>query len=107
MVDGGGRSGLVVAWSAGVGAREVAGWGVTFAEWRQGNWLSIIIDRGDGLRSLYAKSEALVKKAGDAVHAGDAVSTVGSSGGQGRNALYFEMRQGGKPVDPRAWLRRR
>ena len=57
--------------------------------------------------SLYANNEALLKNAGDEVHAGDAVSTVGSSGGQGRNALYFAMRQGGKPHDPRVWLRRR
>jgi septal ring factor EnvC (AmiA/AmiB activator) len=35
------------------------------------------------------------------------VSTVGTSGGQGRAALYFELRRDGKPVDPGAWLQKR
>jgi septal ring factor EnvC (AmiA/AmiB activator) len=38
------------------------------------------------------------------VASGEAISTVGSSGGQGRPALYFELRRNGQPVDPRSWL---
>jgi septal ring factor EnvC (AmiA/AmiB activator) len=34
------------------------------------------------------------------------VSTVGSSGGRDRPALYFEVRKDGKPVDPAGWCRR-
>ena len=33
------------------------------------------------------------------------VASVGNSGGQGRPALYFELRRNGSPVDPAAWLR--
>jgi septal ring factor EnvC (AmiA/AmiB activator) len=107
MADGRASTGLLIAGSPGADVHAVADGRVAFADWLKGYGLIIIIDHGDGLMSLYANNEALLKNAGDAVHAGDAVSTVGSSGGQGRNALYFEMRQGGKPVDPRAWLRRR
>jgi len=107
MADGRASTGLLIAGTPGADVHAIADGRVAFADWLKGYGLIIIIDHGDGLMSLYANNEALLKNAGDAVHAGDAVSTVGSSGGQGRNALYFEMRQGGKPVDPRAWLRRR
>jgi len=104
---GGTNQGLLIAGSAGAEVHAVADGRVAFANWLKGYGLIVIIDHGDGLMSLYANNDALLKNAGDSVHAGEAVSTVGSSGGQGRNALYFEIRQGGKAVDPRAWLRRR
>jgi septal ring factor EnvC (AmiA/AmiB activator) len=104
---GGASSGLLIAGTAGAEVRAVADGRVAFANWLKGYGLIVIVDHGNGLMSLYANNDALLKNAGDSVRAGEAVSTVGSSGGQGRNALYFEIRQGGKAVDPRAWLRRR
>ena len=50
--------------------------------------------------------DALMKEVGSGVKRGEAVGSVGSSGGQGRPALYFELRRGGKPVNPSVWLRR-
>src|SRR3546814_20247133 len=67
-----------------------------------GYGLILIIDHGDGWMSLYANNDALLKDGGDWVRAGDPIATVGSSGGQGRPALYFELRSNGKPVDPRS-----
>ena len=107
MADGRASTGLLIAGTPGADVRAVADGRVAFADWLKGYGLILIIDHGNGLMSLYANNEALLKNAGDEVHMGEAISTVGSSGGQGRNALYFEMRQSGKPVDPRAWLRRR
>ncbi len=104
---GGASQGLLIAGAAGAEVHAVADGRVAFANWLKGYGLIVIVDHGNGLMSLYANNDALLKNAGDSVHAGDAVSTVGSSGGQGRNALYFEIRQGGKAVDPRAWLRRK
>ncbi|HEV2607399.1 MAG TPA: peptidoglycan DD-metalloendopeptidase family protein, partial [Xanthomonadaceae bacterium] len=104
---GGTSSGLLIAGSAGAEVHAVADGRVAFANWLKGYGLIVIVDHGNGLMSLYANNDALLKNAGDSVHAGEAISTVGSSGGQGHNALYFEIRQGGKTVDPRAWLRRR
>jgi septal ring factor EnvC (AmiA/AmiB activator) len=56
--------------------------------------------------SLYAFNDALLKNAGDEVGAGEAIATVGSSGGQGRPALYFELRHDGQPADPASWLKK-
>jgi septal ring factor EnvC (AmiA/AmiB activator) len=100
-------SGLLIAGTAGEEVHAVADGRVAFANWLKGYGLLVIVDHGNGLMSLYANNDALLKNAGDAVRAGEAVGTVGSSGGQGRNALYFEIRQNGKAVDPRAWLRQR
>ena len=54
--------------------------------------------------SLYGYNETTLKIAGDWVAPGDVIATVGDSGGQARSALYFEIRKGTKPLNPRAWV---
>jgi septal ring factor EnvC (AmiA/AmiB activator) len=107
LPDGRTGSGWLIAGTAGADVRAIAHGRVAFADWMSGYGLILIIDHGDGWMSLYANNDALLKDGGDWVRAGDPIATVGSSGGQGRPALYFELRSNGKPVDPRSWLRRR
>ena len=78
---------------------------VVFADWFRGSGLLLIIDHGDGYMSLYAHNESLLRDVGEWVSAGAAVATVGTSGGRDEAALYFEIRQAGKPVNPVSWLR--
>ncbi|WP_243708009.1 murein hydrolase activator EnvC family protein [Luteimonas arsenica] len=107
MPDGRTSSGVLVAAAAGTPVTAVAEGTVVFAEWMTGYGLILIIDHGNGYMSLYAHNDSLLKGPGDRVRRGDAVSTVGTSGGQGRAALYFELRRDGKPVDPNTWLQKR
>ena len=107
MPDGRQSSGVLVAAAAGTPVTAVADGTVVFAEWMTGYGLILIVDHGNGYMSLYAHNDTLLKSPGDRVSRGDAVATVGTSGGQGRAALYFELRRDGKPVDPRTWLQRR
>jgi septal ring factor EnvC (AmiA/AmiB activator) len=86
--------------------RAVADGTVVYAEWMTGYGLLAIVDHGNGYMSLYAHNDALIKDTGAAVKRGDPLGTVGTSGGQGRAALYFELRRNGAPVDPGVWLRR-
>jgi murein hydrolase activator len=79
---------------------------VVFADWLRGSGLLIIVDHGDGYISLYAHNQTLLKADGDTVKAGEAISTVGSSGGEDHAGLYFEIRHKGVPADPAAWCRR-
>jgi septal ring factor EnvC (AmiA/AmiB activator) len=79
---------------------------VVFADWLRGSGLLIIVDHGDGYISLYAHNQTLLKSVGEAVKAGDAIATVGSSGGEDQAGLYFEIRHKGVPADPAAWCRR-
>jgi septal ring factor EnvC (AmiA/AmiB activator) len=106
MPDGRRSDGLLIAASAGAPVRAVADGTVVYSEWMTGYGLLLIVDHGNGYMSLYAHNDALLKDAGAQVRRGDPVATVGTSGGQGRPSLYFELRRGGSPVDPGVWLRR-
>ena len=106
LPDGRGSDGLLIGASAGAPVRAVADGQVVYAEWMTGYGLLLIVDHGNGYMSLYAHNDALLKDPGDTVAKGEPVAAVGSSGGHGRPALYFELRRNGDPVDPTTWLRR-
>ena len=78
---------------------------VLYADWLAGLGLLVIIDHGDGYMSLYGHNDSLFKRAGDKVTAGDTIAAAGDSGGRKEPQLYFEIRRGGKPIDPRPWFR--
>ena len=78
---------------------------VVYADWLRGAGLLLVIDHGEGYMSLYAHNETLLREVGDWVSTGAAVATVGSSGGQERPGLYFEVRKDGKPRNPQRWCR--
>ena len=77
---------------------------VAFADWLKGYGLLLIIDHGLGDVSLYAHASSLLVNVGDRVKAGQPVGAVGDTGLTGDSMLYFEVRAGGKPVDPLKWL---
>jgi septal ring factor EnvC (AmiA/AmiB activator) len=106
MPDGRNSDGLLIAAGAGTPVKAVADGQVVYAEWMTGYGLLLIVDHGNGYMSLYAHNDALIKDVGERVKRGETVSTVGSSGGHGRPALYFELRRNGAPVNPGTWLRR-
>jgi len=107
MPDGRTSSGVLIGAPAGSTVAAVADGTVVFSEWMTGYGLILIVDHGNGYMSLYAHNDSLLRDTGDRVKRGDPVSKVGSSGGQGRPALYFELRRNGQPVDPGSWLQRR
>ncbi len=107
LPDGRSSTGILIAAPAGTTVKAVADGTVVFSEWMTGYGMIIILDHGNGYMSLYAHNDALLKTPGDAVKRGDTVASVGNSGGQGRSALYFELRQNGTPVNPVTWLQRR
>ena len=78
---------------------------VAFADWLPGMGLLVIVDHG-GYMSLYAHNEQLYKAAGDRVKAGEAIATVGDTGGRSQPGLYLEIRRGAKAIDPVPWFRR-
>jgi septal ring factor EnvC (AmiA/AmiB activator) len=78
---------------------------VVFADWMRGFGLLVIIDHGGGYMSLYGHNQSLYKAVGDRVRAGEVIATVGSSGGQPRPGLYFEIRHKGVPDNPAVWCR--
>ncbi|WP_218276128.1 murein hydrolase activator EnvC [Pseudomonas sp. SDI] len=97
--------GVMISASAGSQVHAVHGGRVVFADWLRGAGLLVILDHGNGYLSLYGHNQTLLKSAGDIVKPGEAISTVGNSGGQDTSALYFAIRQQGRPSDPSQWCR--
>ncbi|MCK4537019.1 MAG: peptidoglycan DD-metalloendopeptidase family protein [Desulfuromonadales bacterium] len=89
-----------------VGSPVQAVWSgkVLYASPFRGYGKLMIIDHGDKYYSLYAQVARFAKQAGEQVSPGE---TVAYSGFEGRDYLYFEVRQSGKPLDPLPWLKRR
>jgi len=100
-------NGVVLAAPRGREVRSVYHGRVAFADWLAGLGLLVIVDHGDGYMTLYGYNETILKNAGDWVAPGDVIATVGDSGGQMQSALYFEIRKGKDPVNPRRWVTRR
>lgn len=97
--------GVFIRAGSGQGVKAVAGGRVVFADWLRGFGNMLIVDHGGGYMSLYGAAEALMKRVGDTVRAGDDVATSGNSGGSEQTGIYFEIRYLGKPVDPLAWAK--
>lgn len=96
--------GVLVATERGTPVRAVASGRVVYADWLPGLGLLTIIDHGDGYLSLYGHNERLFKAAGEQVSSGEPIAAAGDSGGRPRAEVYFEIRKGGKPIDPRPWF---
>lgn len=100
-------NGVVMQTPRGTEVRAVYHGRIAFADWLAGMGLLVIVDHGEGYMTLYGYNETILKKAGDWVAPGDVIATVGDSGGQSEVGLYFELRKGTRPVNPRAWITRR
>lgn len=91
------------------GTREVramAAGQVRYADWFGGYGLMTIVDYGDGVLGIYAHNNALYKQLGDWVEEGETLADVGSTGWINRVVLYFEIRDGGRAVNPKRWCSR-
>ena len=65
----------------------------------------VVVDHGGGLETLYCHLSAVFVGGGQLVSAGERVGAVGSTGNSTGPHLHFEVRSGGRLVDPAAWLR--
>jgi len=104
--DGGLWRGVVLRAQEGARVSAIAAGRVVYASWLNGFGNIVILDHGRQYLSVYAYNQSLLKQVGQMVAAGEAVATVGATGGQVESGLYFEIRHQGKPVNPLLWLAR-
>lgn len=104
--EGGLWRGIVLRSPEGTPVKVIAAGRVVYASWLSGFGNIIIVDHGAKYLSVYAYNQSLLKRVGDMVAAGDAIATVGATGGQVEPGLYFEIRRQGAPVNPLLWLQR-
>jgi septal ring factor EnvC (AmiA/AmiB activator) len=75
-----------------------------YADWLQGMGMLLIIAHSGNYLTLYGHAEVLYKSVGDWVAPGDVIAGLSDAGGPAPE-LYFEIRDGRTPVDPKMWLR--
>jgi murein hydrolase activator len=76
---------------------------VVYADWLQGLGLLLIIGHKGDYMTLYGHAEVLYKSVGDWVSPGDVIAGMSDAGSAPQ--LYFEIREGRTPKDPKAWLK--
>jgi len=96
--------GIVINASYGQQVKSVYSGTVVFAEYLRGYGLVVLLDHGKGDMTLYGFNQALLKKEGDKVKAGEAIALAGDTGGQSRPSLYFEIRRNSQAQNPKSWL---
>ena len=96
-------NGVLIAAPRGARVRAPYFGRVAYADWLRGLGLLMIISHGDGYLSLYAHAEVLYKSVGDWVAPGDVIAAMSDAPGPAPQ-LYFEIRNGRKPLDPQHWL---
>lgn len=96
---------MLLATSRGQRAKAVADGDVRFASSMRQLGKVVIVHHSDNLQSVYALCDSLAVGEGDKVTRGTPLCEVGYSNATQRYDLLFDLRHGGKPIDPRQVLR--
>ncbi|OEU71070.1 MAG: hypothetical protein BA864_14935 [Desulfuromonadales bacterium C00003093] len=97
-------NGIEINVALGSPIHAVADGRVVFADWFKGYGNLLIMSHQGGFHTLYAQAARLDRTVGEQLAAGN---VLGRSGLDGRDAMYFEIRHNGSPVNPLRWLQRR
>lgn len=93
------NQGIDIACAEGSAVTAVDSGLVSFADRFRGYGLTVILEHGSGFYSIYSRLRDIRVLTGRRIAAGD---TIGSAS----DTIHFELRVGGKSVDPLDWLRR-
>ncbi|MDS1030357.1 LysM peptidoglycan-binding domain-containing M23 family metallopeptidase [Bacillota bacterium LX-D] len=97
--------GLDIGAPAGQKIRAIGDGKVIFAGWKNNIYgFAVIIDHGNGLKSLYAHASSILVKEGAWISAGQAIAKVGDTGRTTGPHLHLEIRQDGQIVNPKRYL---
>lgn len=102
-----GRLHAGVDWSMPVGSPiYAADGGVVESSGRNGDYgYCIIINHGNGIKTLYAHNSKLLVKAGQKVYKGQKIAASGNTGRSTGPHLHFEVRKNGVAVNPLKYLK--
>ncbi|MBC7331737.1 MAG: M23 family metallopeptidase [Synergistetes bacterium] len=99
------HTGLDIAAERGAYIRASRSGKVVYAGWRSGYGLLIVIDHGGGWETYYAHCSRVNVRKGQYVRRGEVIGRVGSTGRTTGPHLHFEVRKGGRPLNPLYYLR--
>jgi murein DD-endopeptidase MepM/ murein hydrolase activator NlpD len=98
------HAGLDISGPMGAPMRASADGTVVLAEDRGGYGLTVVIDHGNQLATLYGHMSSLAVKPGDVVTRGATIGAVGSTGLSTGPHCHWEVRVLGLPVDGTPYL---
>ncbi|MFN7135602.1 MAG: murein hydrolase activator EnvC family protein, partial [Myxococcales bacterium] len=98
------QNGIDLRAPEGTEVRAVAAGRVVHAGDFKGYGNLVIVDHGEGYHTLFAHLSTIERQVGEELEEGDLLGRVGDTGSLKGAYLYFEIREKGKPVDPRQWL---
>lgn len=101
MGDGRGHKGFDIAAPKGTSIYAAEAGTVTVSKWNYGGYgYYVMIKHDDGNVTLYGHCSQLIAKAGQRVEKGEVIALVGNTGNSYGNHLHFEVRRGGRFLDP-------
>jgi len=95
-----------VDWATPIGTSVVASCGgrVSFAGWKSSYGYCIFIEHPDGRQTRYAHLSKVLVSAGQTVAQGEKIALSGNTGVSTGPHVHFEIRIGGKAVDPLKYI---
>lgn len=90
----------------GSAVRAVARGRVAYVGWLHRYGLIVLVEHDGGYYSLYGHAQGASVAVGEAIRGGQVLATAGTSGGHDQAGVYFELRKGTEPINPKLWLAR-
>lgn len=98
------HTGLDIAAPYGTNIVAADGGTVTFSGWSGGYGNLVVITHDNGTQTYYGHNSSNVVSVGQKVYRGQHIANVGSTGNSTGNHVHFEVRVGGKSVNPLGYL---
>jgi len=96
--------GVDIATASGSIVRAALAGKVTKTSWFGVYGLTVMIDHGNGVETLYAHNSKVLVEVGDSVAGGQEISMSGNTGNSTGPHLHFEIRHDGITVEPESYL---
>jgi murein DD-endopeptidase MepM/ murein hydrolase activator NlpD len=98
------HAGIDIAAPAGTAIVAAASGRIIYAGSMSGYGLIVVIQHDAGIATAYAHNSSIFVAEGQAVSQGQTIAAVGCTGRCFGDHVHFEVRAGGNPVDPMAYL---
>ncbi len=99
------HSGLDITNAEGTPIQSTADGTVTSAGWGTGYGLMVVVRHTAELETVYAHLARVDVRVGQRVQRGDILGTMGRTGNATGVHLHYEVRRGGRPVNPQPYMR--